>query len=155
MLDRPSDTASGVSFWLARHGRSAAAARRLLRTFLAATPGGGDFDWEADLLLSELVANAVTHARVPPGPLIRIRFGLEFGRLRIEVHDGSAVVPHAREVDRLDESGRGMHLVGALAEAWGVGPRADGPGKVVWATLAPRTDRHAPDSPSTTDGRDG
>ncbi|WP_371501128.1 ATP-binding protein [Kitasatospora sp. NBC_00374] len=141
MLDRPSDTAGGQAFWLPRHRRSAAAARRLLRAFLAAVPDGGGFGWEAELLLSELVANAVTHARVPPGRLVRVRFGLEFERLRIEVHDASAVVPQARSAAELDESGRGMRLVEVLAEAWGVGPRADGPGKVVWATLAPKSGR--------------
>ncbi|MEV4611306.1 ATP-binding protein [Kitasatospora sp. NPDC049258] len=149
-LDRPPGTQPAhpthpappeQSRWLPRRPRSARAARRLLREFLAGLPDGQPYLWAGELLLSELVTNAVSHARVPPGRKIQVRLAVEFGRLRIEVHDASAALPSPTVPAELDESGRGMHLVALLSEAWGVGPRPGGPGKVVWATVAPEDGR--------------
>lgn len=137
MLDRPPTLAAGYDCWLPRHRRSAAMARSLLREFLLVRPGGEPFAWAGELLLSELVTNAITHARVPPGRLIRVRFELGCGELRIEVHDASAESPTVRQDAALEESGRGMHLVESLSTTWGVHPRPGAPGKVVWATVAP------------------
>ncbi|MER8182005.1 ATP-binding protein [Kitasatospora sp. NPDC094015] len=139
-LDRPPGTHPAhptQSLWLPRRPRSARAARKLLREFLAGLPCGQRYAWAGELLLSELVTNAVSHARVPPGRKIHVRLAVEFGRLRIEVHDASPVLPSPAVPGELDESGRGMQLVALLSEAWGVAPRPAGPGKVVWATVAP------------------
>ncbi|MDC0773882.1 ATP-binding protein [Streptomyces sp. HD] len=113
----------------ARHRRSIPAARRL-------TAGALKYwhlaDWHRadDLLLcvSELATNALLHG-APPGRgfLLRVRYDGDV--LRVEVHDSGTGVP--RTPDDPDEGGRGLLLVGALADKWGVGER--NPGKVVWA----------------------
>ncbi|MEU2673144.1 ATP-binding protein [Streptomyces sp. NPDC007164] len=85
------------------------------------------------LCVSELVTNALLHG-VPPGRGFRLRIRLEpaDGTLRIEVHDsGDGEVRAADSWAASDEEGgRGLLLVAALADKWGVGER--NPGKVVW-----------------------
>jgi anti-sigma regulatory factor (Ser/Thr protein kinase) len=92
---------------------------------------------DAALLVSELATNAVVHTAST-----RILLGLALspdGRLRIEVHDDHGVRCDAPDApDHQEESGRGLLIVRALAESWGVRPSATTDGKVVWATL--RTD---------------
>lgn len=90
-----------------------------------------------ELVLSELVNNAVQHARTSPGRLVMIRFELLAEVLRIEVHDASAEQPVVRLASGDDECGRGLWLVEQLSAGWGVRPRAGGVGKYVWATIAP------------------
>ncbi|MER6361714.1 ATP-binding protein [Kitasatospora sp. NPDC001527] len=61
-------------------------------------------------------------------------------RLRIEVHDARGDrAPLLRDVDRDDESGRGLVLVKSLAEKWGCCPRS-GVGKIVWCEIGPASD---------------
>ncbi|MEW1546806.1 ATP-binding protein [Streptomyces tsukubensis] len=84
--------------------------------------------------VSELTTNAVRHG-VPPGRGYRIRIcRFPDGLLRIEVHDsgdGFTLPPVAAPAgDADEESGRGLLIVDALADKWGVGERL--PGKVVW-----------------------
>jgi len=67
----------------------------------------------AELLVSELVANAVRHSSEHPEP-IEIRVRDEGGRIRVEVVGGGSVPEPA------DEGGFGLRLVGSLADAWGV-----------------------------------
>ncbi|MGW7055023.1 ATP-binding protein [Streptomyces sp. NPDC054887] len=100
-------------------------------------PYGSDVSDVAALIVSELAANAVTHGRVPSRDF-ELRLALEAGGvLRIEVTDARAErrppasTPHAPPPDA--EAGRGLLLVEALAETWGVADRQVG--KTVWATL--------------------
>lgn len=88
-----------------------------------------------DLLLcvSELSTNALLHG-VPRGRHYRLRLLLFEGLVRVEVADSGGGLPHVKERDAAAEGGRGLLLVAALAERWGVGPRL--PGKVVWCELA-------------------
>ncbi|MGW3656390.1 ATP-binding protein [Streptomyces sp. NPDC005151] len=91
------------------------------------------------LCVSELVTNALLHG-VPPGRGFRIHLYLEpaDGVLRAEVHDsGDGEVRLADAGAASDaEGGRGLLLVAALADRWGVGER--NPGKVVWCEFAMR-----------------
>ncbi|MFI6445134.1 ATP-binding protein [Kitasatospora sp. NPDC050543] len=136
-LDRPPAVASEEACWLPRHRRSASSARHLLRAFLAGRRGGQRFSEIGELLLSELVTNAIEHARVPAGRLIEVRFELREDHLRIEVHDASGEQPTVRPgAAGDDESGRGLLLVRELSTAWGCCPRPGGIGKYVWALLA-------------------
>lgn len=78
--------------------------------------------------MSELATNALVHG-VPPGRGYRLRLWLHGdGLLRVEVHDSGGGQPRMREPE--GEAGRGLLLVAALADKWGVGERS--PGKIVW-----------------------
>ena len=80
----------------------------------------------AALLVSELVVNAVSHA----GSSATLRLTLTDAVLRVEVEDASPVPPRPRVATTDDSSGRGLMLVEALADRWGV--RTTPLGKVVW-----------------------
>jgi PAS domain S-box-containing protein len=98
----------------------AAAARQL------AAWGLEEITFTTELLVSELVTNAIRHAHEP----IQLRIILD-GVLSCEVFDGSSSAPQLRRADRYDEGGRGLMLVAQLAERWGT--RHPGTGKIVWA----------------------
>ena len=83
------------------------------------------------LLVSETVTNAIKHADPP----VELRLVHEHDRVRVEVCDTSPARPVVRDYDPDRESGRGMELVEALAETWGV--RGCGLGKVVWFEVDP------------------
>ncbi|WP_326588621.1 ATP-binding protein [Streptomyces sp. NBC_01294] len=86
------------------------------------------------LIVAELAANAVSHGRVP-GRDFRIVLTLADGVLRIEVADTRGDrIPRIRDAEGGAEGGRGLVLVDALADRWGVrqGPV---PCKVVWAEV--------------------
>ncbi|MFE3113823.1 ATP-binding protein [Kitasatospora indigofera] len=127
--------------WLPRRRRSAGAARRLLRAFLSRHEGGEHYVEVAELLLSELVTNAIEHTHVPADRLIMVHFALAESRLRIEVHDpgdhhldtGAAVALPAPD----EESGRGLWLVRQLSDQWGCQARTGGVGKAVWCSITP------------------
>lgn len=82
-----------------------------------------------NLLVSELVGNAVLHARSE----IEVSVRLLSDRLRVDVIDGSTRVPRRRQVAEDDLTGRGSGLVELLATAWGIRGRPDG--KSVWFEL--------------------
>ncbi|MFI5807848.1 ATP-binding protein [Streptomyces sp. NPDC051561] len=117
-----------------RDRRSVAAARGFVRGVLE--------DWgmralvdDVQLCVSELATNAVEHG-VPPGRRFQVRVLAERDLLRVEVHDsgGGRVVVGRPELGC--ESGRGLLLVGLVADEWGVGERE--PGKVVWCEFGLR-----------------
>ncbi|MEU1459839.1 ATP-binding protein [Streptomyces sp. NPDC005727] len=102
-------------------------------------PYDSDVNETLTLITAELCANAVRHGRVPGRDFhVRLALGEENGRLRLEVSDTRAerrpVVTAAPDHDA--ESGRGLLLVTALADEWGVTDRRHGPGKTVWACLS-------------------
>ncbi|WP_329274659.1 ATP-binding protein [Streptomyces sp. NBC_01451] len=117
-----------------RHRRSVGRARAALRHQLAIWHiDDAELADSAVLLLSELTTNAV-NAPTAPGRVIAVRFELAGAALRLEVSDVSDGQPRLRHAAGDDESGRGLALVEALADAWGTEPR-DTVGKVVWARL--------------------
>ncbi|MER7584371.1 ATP-binding protein [Kitasatospora sp. NPDC097691] len=135
-LEKPPAPTNPYSWWLPRHHKSAGFARRLLRTFLATHPDGERFLDTGELVLGELVTNAVLHAKTPPGRLVFIRFELHADSLRIEVHDADATAPSVpHPAAEYDETGRGLWLVSQLAASWGCRPREGGIGKVMWALI--------------------
>jgi anti-sigma regulatory factor (Ser/Thr protein kinase) len=118
--------------------RSASVARQATREALSSWRLTSVAD-TAELLVSELVTNAVLHAgRSAAKPTLRLTVAA--GCLRIEVHDSDSRWPQQRTPGSLDESGFGLVLVDCLADKWGV--LAIPEGKAVWAELAAR---QAPD----------
>ncbi|WP_420035701.1 ATP-binding protein [Streptomyces sp. cg28] len=85
---------------------------------------------EAVLCVSELATNALLHG-VPPGRGFRLHIEMPApGVVRIEVHDSGDGTVRPGCPDPAAERGRGLYLVAALADRWGVGERD--PGKAVW-----------------------
>ncbi|MEU6387537.1 ATP-binding protein [Streptomyces bauhiniae] len=113
--------------------RGARLARRLvsLRLDEWGHPYDGRLNEAVTLIAAELAANAVRHGRVP-GRDFHLRLAGEDGTVRVEVSDTlTERLPEVRVP--CGESGRGLILVEALADKWGVAPRQ--PGKTVWAEV--------------------
>ncbi len=104
------------------------AARALLRELVIGTPLDRRLE-DGELALSELVTNAVLHGREP----VRVRLVLSPDVLRAEVADANPVSPAFSMLDQTAVTGRGLLLIGAVADRWGVEPSS--PGKVVWFEL--------------------
>ncbi|MFC7257643.1 ATP-binding protein [Streptomyces lutosisoli] len=86
---------------------------------------------DAALVVSELMTNALLHGSLRDR-LIRVRITLTGSTLRVEVSDPRGErLPRPRAVEDADQFGRGLLLVGALADSWGVVPRTVG--KTVYA----------------------
>ncbi|MEU0629730.1 ATP-binding protein [Streptomyces sp. NPDC005989] len=115
-----------------RERRSVPLVRQFVREALVDWACDGRID-DVLLCVSELVTNALLHG-VPPGRGFRLRLQLEpvGGTLRVEVHDSGDGEVRITDswADSEEEGGRGLRLVAALADKWGVGERD--PGKVVW-----------------------
>ncbi|MEU2061270.1 SpoIIE family protein phosphatase [Streptomyces sp. NPDC013455] len=88
--------------------------------------GLDDAAFAAELMLSELVTNAIRHGSGP----VRVRL-LYDRSLICEVSDTSNTAPHLRRAASTDEGGRGLFLVAQLARSWGA--RYLPQGKVIWA----------------------
>ena len=101
--------------------------------------GVGDLADTVELLTSELITNALVHT--DRDALLTARLYREGGpvgpaRLRVEVDDESDLWPRRRTPGEQASSGRGLMLVEALSDAWGVDPR--GSGKRMWFELIHR-----------------
>lgn len=90
----------------------------------------------AQLVISELVTNAVLHAEMDPFEEITVRARLTGDALRLEVEDtGRGFVRPALAMPAPESRmGRGLPIVARLARCWGVGPHPAG-GFRVWAKL--------------------
>lgn len=84
----------------------------------------------AVLAASELATNVVLHARTA----FEVTVATEPGHLRVELTDGSPVLPVVRWPGSGREHGRGMAIVDALADRWGAEPVVGG--KVVWFEIS-------------------
>lgn len=104
---------------------SVSRARRLVRGALELA-GRDDLVDDATLLVSEVVTNAILHAGTPIG----LRCRIDDDGVRLEISDGSPVLPSIRHYDANASTGRGLALVAAMATAWGIEP--DAGGKTVW-----------------------
>ncbi|MFI6729504.1 ATP-binding protein [Streptomyces atratus] len=86
----------------------------------------------AALGVTELLTNVHRHAQPDKSCTVEIELLLE--RLTVSVHDHDPRLPTVREASASSTSGRGLALIAAVSESWGVCPRG-GAGKVVWFTL--------------------
>lgn len=89
---------------------------------------------DAALVVSELAANAVLHATTD----FTVRVAVSDSLVRIEVADGSPLLPTPKDHGDGAPTGRGLKIVERLSARWGAEPTADG--KVVWAELDPIDD---------------
>jgi len=105
-----------------------ASARRQVAERLA-NWGLHDAAFTTELVVSELVTNAIRHAQSP----IQLRL-IRDRTLICEVSDGSSTAPHLRRARAFDEGGRGLLLVSRLTLRWGT--RQTPHGKTIWAEQA-------------------
>ncbi|MFF5447966.1 SpoIIE family protein phosphatase [Streptomyces sp. NPDC012888] len=89
--------------------------------------GLDDASFVTELLVSELVTNAIRYGRPP----IQLRLIHEDSTLICEVSDANNTAPHMRRARIFDEGGRGLLLVAQLAQRWGT--RHAAVGKTIWA----------------------
>ncbi|MEV6967935.1 ATP-binding protein [Hamadaea sp. NPDC051192] len=110
--------------------RAPAAARTLVRDMLMAwdLPDIGWLD-DADLLVSEIVSNAVCHG----GGCIELSVQSHEQGVTIKAADGSSVVPRRRAAG--ENGGFGLQIIEAISEGWGVEEFQGG--KRVWVRLRP------------------
>jgi CheY-like chemotaxis protein len=126
---------------LGRHGRQAATLDLgpnvsdvgLARRFLVAHCQRWECEdvlEDAQLVVSELVTNALVHG----GSRCELGIAFRNGSLRVEIRDRQSGGPEVQAADTENEHGRGLVLVSAMTDAWGMEP-LDPVGKVVWAEL--------------------
>ncbi|MFE9764695.1 ATP-binding protein [Streptomyces sp. NPDC005808] len=118
----------GMRFTVGEH--SAGHVRRIVRAYLRY--------WEmpeltdpVGLAVTELLANVLRHVPDRRCELLVLR---QPDGVRVEVSDGSARLPKVSAPDSESEGGRGLVLVEAMADEWGVEPTGDG--KTVWFECA-------------------
>ncbi len=116
--------------------KSCSMARRFVQDTLAAAPD--DLRDEASLLTSEVVTNALLHAKGP----VTIEVEERGSGYRIAVSDNSSAPPTEKGYRTDDATGRGLQLLDCLATSWGW--EWTGPGKVVWFELAGPTEGATP-----------
>lgn len=86
----------------------------------------------AALGVTELLTNVHRHARADK--MCTVEIELLRDRLTVSVYDHDPRLPEVRDADPLATCGRGLAMVAAVSEAWGMRPHGD-VGKVVWFTL--------------------
>jgi anti-sigma regulatory factor (Ser/Thr protein kinase) len=116
---------------------------RLARDFTTATMhrwGAAQRCGDIAIVVSELLTNALRHA-LPDSSQTRPQASIRLGLLQpgqdvlCAVADPSRRVPVPKDPGLLAETGRGLQVVAALADAWGYTPPSDN-GKVVWAVFS-------------------
>lgn len=142
---RPADNGAELRQTLPAEPSSVALARQSLVDALGDWQGSAVVE-VAELLVSELVTNAVLHA----GSAVELAVWRQAGRVRVEVGDASAMVPHQRVADETATIGRGVDMVEMLAERWGV-DTSHAEGKIVWFEVsAAASEAPSPDTFVTT-----
>lgn len=107
---------------------------------------------QAALGVTELLTNVHRHAQ--PDKMCTVDIELLLDRLTVSVHDHDPRLPTIKEADPLDVCGRGLALIDAVSESWGVRAEGDA-GKVIWFTLPAPSAAVPPRNPvygATTDG---
>ena len=116
-------------------------ARQFVRELLTCW-GLGYLSDDAELIIAELVGNAVRHglrtspiiARGADSPVLRLCLLRRIGEVMLAVTDPSEDAPMPQAPSADGESGRGLQIVSALSYVWGWSP-IEGNGKAVWAVL--------------------
>lgn len=86
-------------------------------------------------VVAELVGNSIRHAGPLPGGVVRVAWRVRGNVIEVRVTDGGAQnIPAPRDAGPEELDGRGLTIVQALADRWGV--ERDGLGQSVWAELS-------------------
>ncbi|MEV2211727.1 SpoIIE family protein phosphatase [Streptomyces sp. NPDC050997] len=148
LTDRPSDDvallvartraldASHVATWQVPADPAMVASARKNASRQLTEWGLDEAAFVTELVVSELVTNAIRHAQPP----IELRL-INDRTLICEVSDGSSSAPHLRRARTFDEGGRGLMLVAQLTQGWGTRQTPDG--KIIWAEQALPTEPSA------------
>jgi anti-sigma regulatory factor (Ser/Thr protein kinase) len=99
---------------------------RVLADWGLTTEGGGP----TQLVVTELVSNAMEHARAP----IQLTVSFPGTCMRVEVHDAATEPPRQQPQDPWEARGRGLQLIDAVSSRWGW--TTDAAGKTVWADVS-------------------
>ena len=116
-------------------GHSVRHLRRILRLYLLRS-GLAEVADAAELALTELLTNVVRHV---PGRRCAVCYVLLPGAVRVEVSDSDARLPVRGSGELFAEGGRGLLLVEAVTDRWGVTPHTTGDGKTVWFECATKS----------------
>jgi len=111
-------------------GFAPARARRLVRDVVSPLVPA-DVAHTAELLVSELVTNAITHGT----GVVRLSIDCADHALSVTVGDEEPAGPEIQPERLMSMGGRGLRMMESLASAWGVTARPDGHGKDVWFRL--------------------
>ncbi len=123
---------------IAHHASAAAAARRRVGAELSTAGVGSALLTDTVAVLSELVGNAVRHARPLSGDMIRVGWVVSPYAIEVQVTDGgSADWPRICSVGPDAVAGRGLAIVEALCSRWGV--TRERSSQCVWAELSRET----------------
>lgn len=131
---RRTGTDSSRTIRVAWRATSVSQVRKVLVEDLASREVEADVVDEAEIVISELVSNAVRHARPLADGNLRVHWKVKSGVVEVEVTDGggdSTPRPAPRTI--WAPSGRGLRIVRSLAHEWGV--TEDRNGCTVWASV--------------------
>lgn len=131
MAERQSASVGRYETWLPPDPVSARAARRFVRANLGQHLGTDGWVDTAELLVSELVTNALVHARTGIGLAVNVFVDA----VRLEVSDDDSDHPVRLSPRETATTGRGLRIVELLADESGVGDSSSG--KVLWFSLGP------------------
>ena len=123
-----------VEFLALQHDPSSAAvARRAIAADLAKreiTKATAD---DVVLVASELIGNALVHTGISAHADLAVSWEVDVDAVTVAVRDNSPRLPQRRATGETEISGRGLTIVAAIADEWGV--RRSGQGKQVWARV--------------------
>jgi anti-sigma regulatory factor (Ser/Thr protein kinase) len=129
-------TVSSVVF-LPHAPTSVSAVRRRLCAELRASGVYEEVADDAAVIISELISNALRHARPLPSGDIRVSWTYQTDAIELSVSDGGAMTePRMARATLSSLGGRGLSIVDTLADGWGV--LHEDEGTTVWATLRSR-----------------
>jgi serine/threonine-protein kinase RsbW len=121
---------------------SAVAVRRALVAELRALGVDAVVVDETEIVISELVTNAVRHAKPLADGTIHVSWSVRVDVVEIEVTDGGGpTAPHPAPRSVWSAGGRGLRIVGSLAYEWGV--RENGTGSSVWVSMGGPSSNHS------------
>lgn len=124
-----------ASVMLPHATQSVRSARRRLADDLARRGISDEVIGDASLVISEIISNALKHARPLSSGQIRVAWDLSSTSLELQVSDGGGPTrPYLQTPSLSSLGGRGLGIVATLCSEWGV--RQDTEGTTVWATLA-------------------